>query len=311
MKKMIITILLVLPFVLIYFISFTGQILSKYTHIYVERIVVVDSKGDEYEEGDYIKINKDEVYNLNIKVFPELASDKRVTISNSDKGVCSVDSKTHEVVGLEYGISKIIITSIDRHYVQYIININVVDEDITAIETESDEITLTKGKTKTLDVTIIPRTTLSENRNLVWSSDDNVIATVENGVVKGMNVGTTYITVSSAHKPSVFKRIKVTVTSGYGEGIFFDNESDDKIYVVNSSEFDLKTITIVNIDGCTTDDVWYDLINIPTAGAVDISRLDEGIIKFNKQKEIAIVSIYVYHNDVEYSDKIKIWYVQA
>ena len=311
MKKMIITILLVLPFVLIYFISFTGQILSKYTHIYVERIVVVDSKGDEYEDGDYIKINKDEVYDLNIKVFPELASDKRVTISNSDKDVCSVDTQTHEVVGLEYGISKLIITSIDRHYVQYIININVVDEDIKEIVLERDEITLTKGKSKTLDITIVPQTTLPENRNLVWSSDDNVIATVENGVVKGLNVGTTYITVASAHKPSVFKRIKVTITSEYGEGIFFDNESYDKIYVVHSNEFDLKDITIVNLDGCTIDDVWYDLINIPTANSVDISRLDEGIIKFNKEKEIAIVSIYIYHNDIEYSDKIKIWYVQA
>lgn len=311
MKKMIITILLVLPFVLIYFISFTGQILSKYTHIYVERIVVVDNKGEEYEEGDYIKINKDEVYNLNIKVFPELASDKRVTISNSDKDVCSIDSKTYEVVGLEYGISKIIITSIDRHYVQYIININVVDDDIKAIETENEEITLTKGKTKTLEVTIVPHTTLPEYRNLVWSSEDTDIATVENGVVKAINTGTTYLTVASVHKPSVFKKIKVTVTSNYDDGIFFDNDNYDKIYVIHSSEFDLKTITIVNLDGCTVDDVWYDLINIPTANSVDITRLDEGIIKFNKEKEIAIVSIYVYHNDVEYSDKIKIWYVQA
>lgn len=311
MKKMIITILLVLPFVLIYFISFTGQILSKYTHIYVERIVVVDSRGYEYEEGDYIKINKDEVYNLNIKVFPELASDKRVTISNSDKDVCSVDPKTHEVVGLDYGISKIIITSIDRHYVQYIININVVDEEIKAIETESDEITLTKGKNKTIDVTIVPHTTLAENRNLVWSSEDANIATVENGIVKAVNIGTTYVTVSSAHKPSVFKRIKITVTSGYGEGIFFDNDDYDKIYVLHTSEFDLKSITIVNLEGYTVDDIWYDLLNIPTAGSVDISRLDEGIIKFEKQKEIAIVSIYAYHDGVEYSDKIKIWYVQA
>lgn len=311
MKKMIITILLVLPFVLIYFISFTGQILSKYTHIYVERIVVVDSKGDEYKEGDYIKINKDEVYDLNIKVFPELASDKRVTISNSDKDVCSVDPQTYEVKGLEYGISKIIITSIDRHYVQYIININVVDEDITAIETDSDEITLTKGKYKTINVTIVPHTTIIENRTLVWSSDDTSIATVENGVIKAEGVGSTYITVSSAHKPDVFKKIKVNVTSEYEKGIFFNNDNYDKIYVVNNAEFDLKTISIINVDGVTIDDVWYELINIPTDGSVDISRLDEGIIKFEQQKEIAIVSINVYYDGVEYSDKIKIWYVQA
>jgi Fe-S-cluster-containing hydrogenase component 2 len=64
-------------------------------------------------------------------VFPELASNKKVTISNSDKYVCSIDSETFKVTGLDYGTSKLIITSVDRHYVQYIINIGVVDEDIT------------------------------------------------------------------------------------------------------------------------------------------------------------------------------------
>ena len=58
MKKAVVSMLLILPFVLIYFISFTGQILAKYTHINVERVVVVDARGNEYNDDDYIKIDK-------------------------------------------------------------------------------------------------------------------------------------------------------------------------------------------------------------------------------------------------------------
>ena len=91
MKKIIVIILLILPFVLIYSISFTGKILSEYTHIYAERIVIENAFGDEYDENSIIKIGKGELFDLNVKVYPELASNKEFTISIPE--VLSLDGR--------------------------------------------------------------------------------------------------------------------------------------------------------------------------------------------------------------------------
>lgn len=311
MKKTVVAILLVLPLVLIYFISFTGQLLSKYTHIYVERISVVSATGDEYQSGDYIKIGKGEEYDLRIKIYPELASDKRVVISNSDKAVCSIDSESYKIEGLEYGVSKLIITSLDRHYVQYIINIQVAADDIEDIELSKHEVLLTKGHSVLIDVTIHPSTTLLENRFLIWESCDESVATVRDGVITGVGIGTTKVVVKSKHKPEIFKEITVVVSLELGEGVFFANEDPDKIYQVENQEFDLKTITIINLDDVSLSDVWYELNNVPPAGAVDISRLSDGIITFNQEKVTIIITVNTYVGDQLYTDEIKIRYVEG
>lgn len=114
MKKVIVAILLVLPFLLIYFISFTGQILSRYTHIQVEKISVINEVGDEYKEDDVIKIGLDDIFNLKIIVYPSLASNKETRVVNSNKAVCEYDEENSKIRGVDYGISTFIITSVDN-----------------------------------------------------------------------------------------------------------------------------------------------------------------------------------------------------
>jgi GH43 family beta-xylosidase len=171
---------------------------------------------------------------------------------------------------------------------------------------------LAKGKSEYIDVTIVPKTTAQENRYLVWESENPEIATVKNGYITGVSAGTTKVTVKSKHKPEIFKEITVTVTNEYGAGVYFSHDNYNVIYVVNTTEFDLKTITVLNLEDVTISNVWYELNNIPETGSVDTSALSEGIIKFNKEKVIIIVSVHAFDSEgVEYSDKIKIWYVQV
>jgi len=260
MKKTVITILLVLPFLLIYLISFTGQMLSSYKHIYVERITVLNSVGGEYSDGDYIKLGVDEEYDLKIKIYPELATDKTVIISNGNKSVCEIDSQTYKIRTLDYGVSRIIITSKDRHFIQFIININVAQDDIQDIVVSTNMVDLTKGRSHKVDVTIVPKTTLLENRELVWQSFDTSIAKVsQSGLITGVDFGQTTIRVYSKHKPEIYKDIVVNVSLELGIGVFFANEEPGKIYRVNQAEFDLKTITINNLTGVSQEDIWYNL----------------------------------------------------
>lgn len=311
MKKTVVTILLVLPFLLIYFISFTGQILSSYKHIYVERITVLDAEGREYKEGDYIKLGINEEYDLKIKIYPELASDKTVLISNGNKAVCEIDSETHKIKTLDYGVSKLIITSKDRHFIQFIINIRVAQDDIEDIVLSSNTVDVTKGRSQKVDVSILPTTALLEFRELIWQSMDTSIAKVsQDGLITGVNFGQTTVRVSSKHKPELYKDITVNVSLELGTGVFFANEEPEKIFEVNVAEFDLKTITIINLNGVTQDDVWYQLGSSINEEDIDALRLSEGIIKFNKQKTPVIIVVNAYANDKDYTDTITIWFVK-
>ena len=318
MKKTVVTILLVLPFILIYFISFAGRILSTYTHIYVERIAVVDSVGNEYEDNSYIRIDKGEEFDLNIKVFPELASNKAYDIVNSNSSVCSID-ENNKVLGLNYGVSKILISSIDRHNVQYMINIEVTHDDIREIIVDKTELTLTKGKFAQIDVSIEPSTTLPENRNLIWESDDTSVANVNNGLIVAVNEGETIVRVKSDHKENVFKEITVKVISESirTKGVWFKHNSGS-IYEVNSTEFNLRTdefVELVDLAGYSLDDVKFTVEAMNDETAFDINYDDDGyisdgIIIFKKAKTPIQISVSLETDTTEYSDKITIWYIK-
>lgn len=316
MKKTVVTLLLVLPFLLIYFVSFTGKILSEYKHIYVERIAVVNDKGVEYQEGDYIKLDLNEVYDLKIKVYPELASDKAVIISNSNKNICDVDATTYKVTTKKYGISKLIITSRDRHFVQFTINIYVTQDDITDFTLTKDVIDLTVGRSEQIDVNFTPDTALPENRELTYTVADTTVARVSaTGLVTGLKFGTTTITVASKHKPEISKTLTVNVTLEFGKGLHFANTNAGKVYTVNTAEFDLKTITIINDINITINDVYYSVNNVATgvtSNDYDDRNISQGIIKFNAECKAIIISAEAYEiigdEVIPYYAYITIWY---
>ena len=304
MKKTVITLLLILPFVLIYFISFTGQILAKYTHINVERVVVLDANGNEYKEDDYIIIDKGETYKLEVKIYPELASNKEYSISNSNNSICTI-SDDNCVLGLDYGVSKLIITSIDSYHVQFVINIFVCQDEIQDIILNKTQLEIKKGYTEYVEATIYPSTTIMENRNLIWSSEDETIATVKDGYIRGIGLGTTKIYVRSDHK-DLTKEIIVTVTNNFGKGVFFDyDDVGTKILQSESQSFDLKSITIINLDGVTFDDVYYSLDTNNGAS------LTGGIINFVDQKRAEVVSVHAEKDGIEYSSEITIWWNES
>ena len=115
----------------------------------------------------------------------------------------------------------------------------------------------------------------------------------------------------SDHKAELFKEITVKVISEYGEGVFFKHEgTSDTIYEINSSEFDLKTITLVNVDGYTLDDIWYEFDTGYSDTQVDDTNFDNGIIKFLEEKFIVQISVHLETETTEYSDSIRIRYVQ-
>lgn len=69
------------------------------------------------------------------------------------------------------------------------------DIKVTSIALDEHTVNLTEGEEKRLSYTVLPNN--ATNKNVIWSSSNSNIASVENGLVKAWNKGTATITVTS------------------------------------------------------------------------------------------------------------------
>lgn len=323
MKKVIVAILLVLPFLLIYFISFTGQVLSKYTHIAVERITVLNEFGDEYKEDDIIKIGLNDEFDLKVKVYPELASNKAVKVVNSDENICQFDKENLKVKGIEYGFSTFVITSVDKPSVRFQIMVQVAHDKLEdfkifafgkaiafdASNTSTETISVTKGKTISFGSEIVPTTTLPIYRTLIWTSSDRTILQVtQNGKATAIAEGTVTLQIKSKKindddlEIVKFVKIKVHALSDFfGVGFDYDTSTADILTVTASmldadGYFDLFGITKIGADavadGITRDKLQY-RVESGSVAFVDASQLASGKIAFLQRGKSIVIKLFV------------------
>lgn len=292
MKKVIISLLLVLPFLLIYFISFTGQILSKYTYIPVEKIVLLDENGDELKDNT-ITCKQGEKYQMRIKVLPEFATNKKFSIASSNKEACPID-EDYQIIAQELGESTIIITSNDKHNVQYVLRFKVAQEELEDIDimldgttlVDNQQINLAINKSKNLSIKIIPNTTALNYRGVKWSSSNSeYVKVTQNGTITALKETTTpiVITAISTHNEQIKATLLVSVTLDLEKGIYFVAEGlkAGQVFPVPLGAFDLKTITkIVDLPEHIT--ITYKIIMNEGSSGIDSSKISEGIVSFLK-----------------------------
>lgn len=81
--------------------------------------------------------------------------------------------------------------------------------ELTSIALNKTETSILNGSSETLSVTFNPNN--ASDKEVVWSSDDASIASVNNGVVTAKKVGKTNIKVTAKNKTSVYATCQVTV----------------------------------------------------------------------------------------------------
>lgn len=180
-------------------------------------------------------------YQLRVTIEPvDTTDDKTIEWTSSKESVAIVDQNgnvTPKGIGYTTITAKNPISGkIAECKVQVV---DSVDKPITSVVLDKKEATLQEGSNLTLHATINPSDT-TDNKTLTWSSDNEDVATVEDGVVTAKSEGTAIITVKTEN--DLFDTCKITVSK---KEIIIDSVSLDKNSVtLTEGDSDLLHATI-------------------------------------------------------------------
>ena len=160
---------------------------------------------------------------------PSDAPNKAHTWTSEDPQIATVD-ETGKVEGVSVGTTKITVTAL-ANKATATCEIEVVDKIIavTSVTLNSKEETISIGSTTQLTATVSPTT--ATDQNVVWTSSNNSVAIVnEDGLVKGLSVGSANITASAGGESAVCA-VTVTEKSVDFSNVKFTMQADDSLLV--------------------------------------------------------------------------------
>ena len=192
--------------------------------ILIESITLSDS---------VMNIEANNTQNLLAQIEPANATNQNLKWSSSDTTVAIVDPTTGRVTATGKGGDECVITATATDDSGKSANIKIKVREIDSVikvdqiifHNSKGEITLPSGSEFPIDAEALPEN--ATNKILKWKSDNESVATVNNGVVTGKAVGYCTITASSTDGSNVVKSIKVRVkdpkTDIKVSSISFDN----------------------------------------------------------------------------------------
>lgn len=145
-----------------------------------------------------------ETYKLKYEVEPEKTADFDVKWSSDDETVATVEKGI--VTGVGEGVCTVKIKTDNGKSSSC--KVTVVKPAVTSITLSRPSATVERGNSFTLSCTVEPE---NAEYTVSWSSDDEDVATVENGVVTAYTVGTCSITAKTDNGKTSVCRVTVTM----------------------------------------------------------------------------------------------------
>jgi len=185
---------------------------------------------------------------LEYTVYPAASDSQKLKWSSNNTDIASVDENTGVITAHKVGDAIITVTATDGSDVSASTIIHVTPLKVSNIEIEK-EIKLLRTTSTTLAPTVTPE--LADNKTLKWTSDNENIATVtQEGVVKGVNVGSANITATTTDGTELSATCKVTVKPVTIE------LSTNTINLQKGSEYVEQTATVLPENYEYKDVVW-------------------------------------------------------
>jgi len=181
-----------------------------------------------------LKIIAGEETTLKATISPNYAENKNVTWESSDKQVATV--KDGKVTAIKPGTAEIKVITEDGGK-EAICKITVTSPPIKSIKFEETEKTVYIGSETTLSTINEPINSVLENA--IWTSSDETVATVENGIVKALSLGETIITVSNKDK-TITASINIKVINKPKEKINISVEKYDLNFNPETKNYTLE-----------------------------------------------------------------------
>ena len=143
-------------------------------------------------------------------VKPSELSSSKLTWTSSDSSIVTVD-ENGKITGIKEGTVTITVTSANGKTATCKVTVTNDSVDVEEIVLNPKNVNLKVGETSQITSKVLPEN--ATNRELVWSSSDSSIVTVDDkGVIKGVKAGTATIT-AKTKDGKVVSTVKVTIES--------------------------------------------------------------------------------------------------
>lgn len=190
---------------------------------------------------------------LGYQISPMNATNKTVSWTSSNNSIATVDANG-KVTALGVGAVTITVTTQDGSFSD-VCNVVIAEKvvSVTGVSLDKTSLTLKEGNTSTLGVTISPSD--ATNKNVTWTSSNNSVATVNNGVVTAVKAGSATITVTTSDGGKTATCNVTVQSSGGGGGQSSGLITSDLLvgdHVVLISQYADKEMTSINGYGVGT-----------------------------------------------------------
>ena len=288
MKKTILMILAVLPIVLVVVIAFAGRILSVYQHISVERVEFVNESGDPYGPNEFLRVEEGTSVPSKVVVYPELASNKKVTYTSANEEIFTVD-ENGVVTGVNYGSAVLTAKTEDGGKIA-MVNVLVTHDTPRGVTLSHHNLDLTAGQKFTLSV-VVELPVAVDKRVEFTSSDTNVVKVDTMGNLTAVSEGTAVITVrtlSGNHTDTC----TVTVTDADLPVTFDFSDAENLVKVTQNGVYVFNAESI-NILECLRLGDGVDVASVAVEIRSGSAVYEDGVLTFTKP---GFVTLRAYDN---------------
>ncbi len=187
--------------------------------------VTVPVSGVELERADTI-ILVDDAYQMQHTVLPLDATNQAVTYSSNNTSVVSI-TEDGWLTAIASGSATITVKTVEGSY-RATCKVTVEDHAITGVNLRVDHIALYPNESYILNAVVAPAN--ANKQMLVWSSSDEYVATVDEGVVTAHSAGKATITVATPDQSLTATCLLTVVETDFANDILVETTDNSALF---------------------------------------------------------------------------------